>query len=144
MRHRREGEARRRRQLSGSHKEEEAIKYSETTCSCNSCAAAALADIIAVSCCPCAVLNFLALAFFKLPCAAGRRCMRIVKRSRGALEEVGGAVKREGLENKNVELRVESVMGMEIGDMMEERAWKEMYQVGQWGFGRVSVSGSEA
>lgn len=141
MRRRVEAEARRRRQVNGKGGEEAAAKYSES-CSCKSCAAAAVADIIAVSCCPCAVLSFLTLAFFKLPCAACRRCMRIMKRRKESMEEGGGGVKWEGLEDKNLELSVENVKGMGIGEM-EERGWKEMYQVGQWGFGRVSVSGSE-
>ncbi|CAA0833750.1 Unknown protein [Striga hermonthica] len=40
-----------------------------------SCTAGVIADCVAVCCCPCAVVNILALAFVKLPWAVARRCI---------------------------------------------------------------------
>ncbi|KAF8096745.1 hypothetical protein N665_0302s0019 [Sinapis alba] len=42
---------------------------------CRSWAAAAIADCVAVCCCPCAIINFLTLTFVKVPWIIGRRCL---------------------------------------------------------------------
>ncbi|CAH8328124.1 unnamed protein product [Eruca vesicaria subsp. sativa] len=38
-------------------------------------AAAAIADCVALCCCPCAIINFLTLTFVKVPWMIGRRCL---------------------------------------------------------------------
>ncbi|KAI3463008.1 hypothetical protein Pfo_019671 [Paulownia fortunei] len=57
--------------------------------SCQSCTAGVIADCVAVCCCPCAVVNILALAFVKLPWAVARKCLgrRKKKSRRKVLEE---------------------------------------------------------
>ncbi|EOA19688.1 hypothetical protein CARUB_v10003445mg [Capsella rubella] len=50
----------------------------ETKCSgkrCRSWAAAAIADCVALCCCPCAIINLLTLTFVKVPWMIGRRCL---------------------------------------------------------------------
>ncbi|CAH8315853.1 unnamed protein product [Eruca vesicaria subsp. sativa] len=42
---------------------------------CRSWAAAAIADCVALCCCPCAIINFLTLTFVKVPWMIGRRCL---------------------------------------------------------------------
>lgn len=42
---------------------------------CRSWAAAAIADCVALCCCPCAVVNLLTLAFVKVPWMIGRKCI---------------------------------------------------------------------
>ncbi|CAA7031381.1 unnamed protein product [Microthlaspi erraticum] len=51
----------------------------ESKCSgkrCQSWAAAAIADCVALCCCPCAIINLLTLTFVKVPWMIGRRCLR--------------------------------------------------------------------
>uniref|UniRef100_A0A1J3J502 Uncharacterized protein n=1 Tax=Noccaea caerulescens TaxID=107243 RepID=A0A1J3J502_NOCCA len=51
----------------------------EVKCSgkrCRSWAAAAIADCVALCCCPCAIINLLTLTFVKVPWMIGRRCLR--------------------------------------------------------------------
>ncbi|KAL6587474.1 hypothetical protein OROMI_000452 [Orobanche minor] len=57
--------------------------------SCRSCTAGAIADCVAVCCCPCAVVSLLALAFVKLPWAVARKCLggRRKRNRRRRLEE---------------------------------------------------------
>ncbi|CAH2072742.1 unnamed protein product [Thlaspi arvense] len=50
----------------------------EVKCSgkrCRSWAAAAIADCVALCCCPCAIINFLTLTFVRVPWMIGRRCL---------------------------------------------------------------------
>lgn len=50
----------------------------EVKCSgkrCRSWAAAAIADCVALCCCPCAIINLLTLTFVKVPWMIGRRCL---------------------------------------------------------------------
>ncbi|KAI3970509.1 hypothetical protein MKX01_024156 [Papaver californicum] len=59
-----------------------------TECSndhCSSCTANAVADCIAVCCCPCAIVNMFILAFVKVPWMMGRKCYRFVKKKRKML-----------------------------------------------------------
>ncbi|KAL1205976.1 hypothetical protein V5N11_018053 [Cardamine amara subsp. amara] len=42
---------------------------------CRSWAAAAIADCVALCCCPCAIINLLTLTFVKVPWMIGRRCL---------------------------------------------------------------------
>ncbi|PKA47229.1 hypothetical protein AXF42_Ash017174 [Apostasia shenzhenica] len=122
-----------------------------------SCAAAAVADSIAVCCCPCAVVSFLALALVKAPWAAGRRCLRALRRRSGALGKTqaveGTWMGGERSKEKEMEKRRRTEKALQIGmgegggggegfwrELAEERVWKEMYELGFWGFGRVSIS----
>ncbi|XP_009125991.1 uncharacterized protein LOC103850942 isoform X1 [Brassica rapa] len=47
----------------------------QVKCSGRSWAAAAIADCVALCCCPCAIINFLTLTFVKVPWMIGRRCL---------------------------------------------------------------------
>ncbi|KAI3976260.1 hypothetical protein MKX01_021802 [Papaver californicum] len=47
---------------------------------CSSCTANAVADCIAVCCCPCAIVNMFVLAFLKVPWMMGRKCYIFVKK----------------------------------------------------------------
>ncbi|CAI9752639.1 unnamed protein product [Fraxinus pennsylvanica] len=62
----------------------------KTTCtgkSCQSCTAGVIADCVAVCCCPCAVVNLLALAFIKVPWMVGRKCFIMAKKNRRLKEK---------------------------------------------------------
>ncbi|MCL7022782.1 hypothetical protein MKW94_017185 [Papaver nudicaule] len=54
---------------------------------CSSCTANAVADCIAVCCCPCAIVNMFILAFVKVPWMMGRKCYRFVKRKGRMLQK---------------------------------------------------------
>lgn len=119
---------------------------------CRSCAAGFMADCVAVSCCPCAVVNLLALALVKLPWVVGRRCLGLGK-TRQKLRRKRMCEKREESEHvieRNGSLRRGSIndkaLTMEYFGELEveeqaERMLFEFYQVGHLGFGRVSFSG---
>ncbi|KAF8726734.1 hypothetical protein HU200_019204 [Digitaria exilis] len=49
---------------------------------CRSCAAVAIADCVALGCCPCAVVSLLGLALVKAPLVVGRRCVGRLRRRR--------------------------------------------------------------
>ncbi|XP_010251240.1 PREDICTED: uncharacterized protein LOC104593189 [Nelumbo nucifera] len=125
---------------------------------CRSCIASFLADCIAVCCCPCAVVNLLALAFVKVPWMVGKRCSRLLKKKRPRLEMEGTKRKETtSVIARNVDLRKERVAegtpfespaGLEEDKRKDncerseaERVWLELYQVGHLDFGRVSFSG---
>lgn len=119
---------------------------------CRSCSAGVLADCIAICCCPCAVVNLLALAFVKVPWMVGRRCLRLLKkkgkslRRRKKIENVGiseSVTKEEG-EGENMEFSLEAIEGERqnfSAGFEAERVWMELYQLGNLGFGRVSFTG---
>ncbi|KZV32945.1 hypothetical protein F511_01456 [Dorcoceras hygrometricum] len=108
--------------------------------SCQSCTAGAIADCVAVCCCPCAVVNLLALAFVKLPWAVARRCVRRLKMKRNKRRIVEDERKwfqgdMDGILRKTmVPVEEEVRAGLEV----EEEIW---YEVGHLGFGRVSFTG---
>ncbi|TVU20277.1 hypothetical protein EJB05_36480, partial [Eragrostis curvula] len=52
---------------------------------CRSCAAVAIADCVALGCCPCAVVSLLGLALVKAPLVVGRRCVGRLRRRRRLL-----------------------------------------------------------
>ncbi|KAL0331962.1 UNVERIFIED_CONTAM: hypothetical protein Scaly_2097700 [Sesamum calycinum] len=129
--------------------------------SCQSCTAGVIADCVAVCCCPCAVVNILALAFFKLPWAVARKCLggRKKKSRRGMLEgkkecsrleDRGGISEKKRVENGTSE-NASSSPGGRIGEeepndnfsaeFRAEEVWLELYEVGHLGFGRVSFTG---
>jgi len=137
-------------QFAVSEEKEDTLK-----CSCRSCGGVLLADCIALSCCPCAVVNFLALACLKVPWVVGRKCLRVLT-DRSKVRDERGRKKGEGMEMigvKSLEKRgrdegeVGAVLSNCIGEgeggpnSEGELAWLELDQVAQWGFGRVSFSG---
>ncbi|KAK2973303.1 hypothetical protein RJ640_027946 [Escallonia rubra] len=123
--------------------------------SCRSCTAVVIADCVAVCCCPCAVVNILALAFLKLPWTVGRRCLglgrkkgRRLERGRRCEGELEGD--KDGISGKGgVEEGTPEVVGLGDEGQREcysarfeaEKVWLELYQVGHLGFGRVSFTG---
>ncbi|EOA31836.1 hypothetical protein CARUB_v10015061mg [Capsella rubella] len=138
---------------------------------CRSWAAAAIADCVALCCCPCAVVNLLTLAFVKVPWMIGRKCIGRSGRSKKrrkkvnrfherSAEMVGGGccgggdgdgdgelddhrfvVERDGSLTKE-EDKTASLEETRISARVEaERVWLELYQIGHLGFGRLSFSG---
>lgn len=49
--------------------------------SCKSCTAGVVADCVALCCCPCALIDILALAFFRIPWMLGRKYLEKSKKS---------------------------------------------------------------
>uniref|UniRef100_A0A0E0FQJ6 Uncharacterized protein n=1 Tax=Oryza nivara TaxID=4536 RepID=A0A0E0FQJ6_ORYNI len=132
-----------------------------TAQSCRSCVAVSLADCIALGCCPCAVVSLLGLAFVKLPLAVARRCARRLRRRQGRLRQKkrvrdldaaknavggghqeplpGGAAAASKGEDGDVVVVAAAAAASPSSDDAEN-VWLELYQVGRWGFGRLSVS----
>ncbi|KAG2617436.1 hypothetical protein PVAP13_3NG180935 [Panicum virgatum] len=129
---------------------------------CRSCAAVAIADCVALGCCPCAVVSLLGLALVKAPLVVGRRCVGRLRRRRRFLlhkkrvRDVAAAAAATTI----TEAARDCDKGAKAGtppppgagatapapapgqDEAAELAWlDEMYRVGHWGFGRVSFSG---
>ncbi|CAO2165823.1 unnamed protein product [Urochloa humidicola] len=161
-----------------------------TAQTCRSCVAVTLADVIALGCCPCAVVSLLGLAFVKAPLAMARRCLRRLRRRHGELRHkkrvrdmdpsakakcrsaaadngAGGhvhgalealevldaaaaaaAAAAKGASGSEADARGEAAAATRSarasnsssGTLDAEKVWMEMYRVGQWGFGRLSVS----
>ncbi|KAI4999529.1 hypothetical protein ZWY2020_004118 [Hordeum vulgare] len=136
-----------------------------TAQSCRSCVAVSLADCIALGCCPCAVVSLLGLALVKAPLALGRRCVQRLRRRHGKLQHkkrvrdmdlaggrpspspkcAGGGGHREpgpgeAASKGGDDVATAACQGQGADASEEERVWLEMYQVGQWGFGRLSFS----
>ncbi|XP_062206409.1 uncharacterized protein LOC133908409 isoform X2 [Phragmites australis] len=141
-----------------------------TARSCRSCVAVTLADVIALGCCPCAVVSLLGLAFIKAPLAVARRCLRRLRRRQGELRhkkrvrdmdpaaktkcrQAGGVGRHgvpeadadawkgeEGLETDARGVVASRASSSSSGRLDAEKDWMEMYRVGHWGFGRLSIS----
>ncbi|KAJ0971697.1 hypothetical protein J5N97_019656 [Dioscorea zingiberensis] len=117
--------------------------------SCRACTAFILADCIAVSCCPCAVVSLLTMAFFKVPLMFGRRFLSSLRKKGSKnviIEEKGGGdeVVNDVVVSKTTLAEGEvnaCINGHLFAGLEAERVWLEIYQVGNWGFGRVSFSG---
>ncbi|KAL5227517.1 hypothetical protein ABZP36_015782 [Zizania latifolia] len=109
-----------------------------TAQSCRSCVAVTLADCVALSCCPCAVVSLLGLAFVKVPFAVACRCVRRLRRRQGRLRQ-----KKRG-EDADVVAAAAASLGHDVAATDVEKVWLELYQVGHWGFGRLSVSSNPA
>ncbi|XAR58198.1 hypothetical protein NMG60_11026611 [Bertholletia excelsa] len=123
---------------------------------CRSCTGGVIADCVAVCCCPCAVLSFFSLAFFKAPWMMGRRCLGLGKKKEskrkyersgsGFTEDMDG-ISRKGREGFGIpELLIsgfeeEDELGNFNARSEAESVWLELYQVGHLGFGRVSYTG---
>ncbi|XP_023536558.1 uncharacterized protein LOC111797691 [Cucurbita pepo subsp. pepo] len=126
---------------------------------CRSCTAGLVADCVAVCCCPCSVVSFLALALVKLPWMIGRRCLqrarkkrKLIRRKRecdgaAAASETGlGPAREEELPEimpgSGEEEEEEEEVGNFSARFEAERIWLQLYQLGQLGFGRVSFTGN--
>ncbi|XP_065009044.1 uncharacterized protein LOC135639174 [Musa acuminata AAA Group] len=127
--------------------------------SCRSCTAVLVANCIALGCCPCAVVNMLTLTLVKVPWMVSRRWWQSLKR-RGASQRRRVAdvatVGREGTSSetkRNYKWNEEGVVGERKGHSgrgslpsslgANDGVWEELYRVGNWGFGRVSFSGTQ-
>ncbi|KAL6507314.1 hypothetical protein OROGR_023509 [Orobanche gracilis] len=126
--------------------------------SCRSFTAGAIADCVAVCCCPCAVVNLLSLAFVKLPWAVARKFLggrrkrnrrRRLEEKRKCSEGGGGGIPGSGKAEEgttSVSVLTEDMTGGVLNDpfsaeiMGEGDFWMEV-GVGQLCFGRVSFSG---
>ncbi|KAL5220949.1 hypothetical protein ABZP36_025662 [Zizania latifolia] len=134
-----------------------------TAQSCWPCVAVTLADCIALGCCPCAVVSLLGLAFVKVPFAVARRCVRRLRRRQGRLRQKkrvrdldpAGSAKRAArgghaeplagagaatLKGQDADVVAAASPGRDVAASDVEKVWLELYQVGHWGFGRLSVS----
>ncbi|CAO2191189.1 unnamed protein product [Urochloa humidicola] len=131
--------------------------------SCGTCSASALASCVALCCCPCAVLSCLTLALVKAPYAAGRRCVagmarRRLRKARRArqvrdMDDEHQQQKQGPRRSKQdwAELARAAAVGSaegraKVSSRMDasEEVWADMYQVGLWGFGRLSFSAPAA
>lgn len=114
--------------------------------SCRSCSGGLIADCIAVCCCPCAVVNILALAFLKFPWMVGRKCLRMVKKKK--LEENDkSTTDRVDTVEEGIVMTSSTFGDEELKDSFcakndVEQVWLDLYQVGHMGFGRLSFTGT--
>ncbi|CAM0881816.1 unnamed protein product [Alopecurus aequalis] len=154
--------------------DEEPARRTSTRQSCGTCGASAVANCVALCCCPCAVVSCFTLALVKAPYVAGRRWVRIAKmrRVKGVLRKTNRVRSLddqldnvEGLSHDqcNGTERASKEYWGELGRdaasgwwgstndaslagegrmrvSVTEKAWIEMYEVGHWGFGRLSFS----
>ncbi|KAL7100688.1 hypothetical protein ACP275_08G010800 [Erythranthe tilingii] len=124
--------------------------------SCQSCTAEVIADCVAVCCCPCSVVNFLALALLKLPWAVARKYLGGLKKKRRRMLEERKCCRggdRDGNSDKgSVGNGTSEICLPPAGDGIPEAAangnlgtaeevWLELYEVGHLNFGRVSFTG---
>ncbi|CAI9766747.1 unnamed protein product [Fraxinus pennsylvanica] len=114
-------------------------------CNGKSCTAGMIADCIAVCCCPCAVVNILALAFLKVPWMVARKCLGLGKKRK--CDMIYGHNGMDTYENSEKGTGDEGTLEI-VGDeelrnraFEEEEIWLELYKVGHLGFGRVSFTG---
>ncbi|XP_047057098.1 uncharacterized protein LOC124663443 [Lolium rigidum] len=150
--------------------EDEPARRTSARQSCGTCGAAAVANCVALCCCPCAVVSCFTLALVKAPYVAGRRWVRVAKTRRRKtkrvrnlddqldhVEGLGGGGQCNGTERASKESwgepggaavprwwssTIDESVARE-GRMrvsVTEKAWIEMYEVGHWGFGRLSFS----
>lgn len=113
---------------------------------CRSCSGGVIADCVAVCCCPCAVVNILALAFLKIPWMVGRKCLQMVKNNKERRKHDKSHYFYSTTD------RVDSVEGIvmtcsfskeELKDSFDvEDVWLDLCQVDHMGFGRVSFTGT--
>ncbi|CAL9187101.1 unnamed protein product [Musa hybrid cultivar] len=127
--------------------------------SCRSCTAVLVANCIALGCCPCAVVNMLTLTLVKVPWMVSRRWWQSLRRT-GASQRRrvadAATVGREGTSSemkRNYKWNEEGAVGERKGHSgrgslpsslgANDGVWEELYRVGNWGFGRVSFSGTQ-
>lgn len=134
---------------------------------CKACTAGLIADCVALCCCPCAVVNFLALAFVKVPYMVGKRLWLGLRKKKKRKcnkqrSESECVVVERDIENNMMRKRKlieeeerlpEIASGFCEEEGMEnsgsagfeaDRVWLELYQVGHLGFGRVSFTGIQS
>ncbi|KAJ6754229.1 hypothetical protein OIU79_026954 [Salix purpurea] len=92
---------------------------------CQSCTAGLIADCVALCCCPCALVNLLALAFIKRERDCNLRKRMVAE---GILEIASGFGEEEEMPS----------VAARFGEA--ERLWLELSQIGHLGFGRVSFT----
>uniref|UniRef100_A0A7N0UPR3 Uncharacterized protein n=1 Tax=Kalanchoe fedtschenkoi TaxID=63787 RepID=A0A7N0UPR3_KALFE len=128
---------------------------------CKSCVAGAIADGVAICCCPCAVVDLAAFVLVRVPWMVGRRCLAMArgKRKRKRIGECGGGGVSGGGRGGNPRQPRRRSGGMSlnylerwsVNDGMievttsfkddeeepDERVWLELCR----GFGRLSFTG---
>ncbi|XP_019161456.1 PREDICTED: uncharacterized protein LOC109158090 [Ipomoea nil] len=121
---------------------------------CKSCTAGMIADCVAVCCCPCAVVDILVLALFKVPWTLGRKWLKRKKRNGGGSRRIcsrrSDGIPRMGSVEDETSGMGSSVSVFGIREQMgkdnfsarfdSEEVWLDLYQVGHLGFGRVSFT----
>ncbi|KAH0907351.1 hypothetical protein HID58_039178, partial [Brassica napus] len=155
-----------RKHNGGTHCQNDAVYEESLKCSgkrCRSWAAAAIADCVALCCCPCAIINFLTLTFVKVPWTIGRRCLgrsrnkKKKKRKLHMRQDRGKFICEDVFEMAGGDEKCGGGVGCcgggdyddhrgddesRISARVEaERVWLELYQIGHLGFGRVSFTG---
>ena len=134
--------------------------------SCGTCSASAVASCVALCLCPCAVLSCLTLALVRAPYAAGRRCAarlarrRLRKARARRVRDLGDDEQQKQKQKQQQQqqgprrskewgaelARAAAAGGAEARAKVSSRmdasdeVWADMYQVGLWGFGRLSFS----
>ncbi|XP_028772300.1 uncharacterized protein LOC114729469 [Neltuma alba] len=104
---------------------------------CRSCTAGMIADCVALCCCPCAVLHCFALAFVKAPWMVGRRCLGLGKKKKTKRIEDDVVLERNHREaNTRRGWGEEGMLEIVSGEVAfeAEKVWKEMYEIGHFGF----------
>nr|GLL26662.1 uncharacterized protein LOC109158090 [Ipomoea trifida] len=121
---------------------------------CKLCTAGMIADCVAVCCCPCAVVDILVLALFKVPWTLGRKWLRKRRNGGGGARRIcsrrsEGIPRMGSVEDETLGMGSSvSVFGIrEQGGkdnfsarFDSEEVWFDLYQVGHLGFGRVSFT----
>lgn len=74
--------------------------------SCKSCTAGVVADCVALCCCPCAVIDILTLAFFRIPWTMGRKYLGKSKKSEKKKKKNNNN-KKKMIQNKKKEEEME-------------------------------------
>ncbi|KNA17116.1 hypothetical protein SOVF_083120 [Spinacia oleracea] len=138
---------------------------------CRSCAAALVADCVAVCCCPLALVSLLALAFVKVPYLVGKRCLRKRNNRKRKCKQICEASSSGSSSTSSIDININSrdinlISGQSKSDIIFEFAKEgdnnhefleerrsfcaafeadkvlfELYQLGHLGFGRVSFTG---
>ncbi|KAK4367452.1 hypothetical protein RND71_011244 [Anisodus tanguticus] len=136
--------------------------------SCKSCTGGVVADCVALCCCPCAVIDILALTFLKIPYMMGRKYLGKGKKKLSSkksqkkkeimeksysyrdcvtyeLDSIDGRISTRSVKDERTKLGI--VIGEEDNNVISasfdvEQLWLELYeQGGHLGFGRVSFTG---
>ncbi|KAK7316450.1 hypothetical protein VNO77_35492 [Canavalia gladiata] len=126
---------------------------------CKSCTGGYIADCVAIICCPCVVLHCFAMAFVRVPCVVGRRCLGLGKKNKKKNNNNNnkGKVKmghedvvlergvRVGCPSadpstSSASCSVEEIEGVTVNAGLEAEVWKELNQIGHLDFGRLSNS----
>ncbi|XP_065879230.1 uncharacterized protein [Euphorbia lathyris] len=120
---------------------------------CGSCTAGSVADCVAISCCPCGLLNILAFAFVKVPWMVGRKCFGSVKRRRRRKMAKSNKIMlttphqdQDHSKKRSLEDRLSEIVNIigeqdQMGGFEAKRVWLDLYKDGHLGFGRLSFTG---